>query len=223
LQSVVREIKLSRDQLVKVFTGQISNWQQIDPNLPNQKIQVVVCANNCATSFILTKYLNKITNGKILASRDPDWGFQVYSRFSSDSGIAGEVSRIDGAIGYVQSTVAVANKLSIASLENKSGRYVRPTLSETRKALANVQFNDDFSVEDIKDPRDGYPLVGLTWLLVYKKYLNPEMLNATKNLLTWILTKGQAFNEQLEYTRIPEDITPKVIEAVNNELQIRPY
>ncbi|MGL4374879.1 MAG: phosphate ABC transporter substrate-binding protein PstS [Microcoleaceae cyanobacterium] len=223
LPNLIREVKLSREQLAQIFTGKINNWQQINPSFPNQKIQVIVGSDNSATSFMLTKYLNQITGGKIPASRNPDWGFKVFSAFRGDSGIAGEVRRIDGAIGYVQSNFAVANNLSIASIENKTGRYVKPTLAETKKALVNVKFNDDFTTEDIKDPEDGYPLVSLTWLLVYKKYLNPDTMKATKNLLLWILTKGQAFNEELEYTKIPENVTPKVIESVNNELKVLPY
>jgi len=223
LQNVTREVKLSRAQLAKIFTGQLTNWQEINSTFPNQKIQVIVCSDNCATSFILTKYLNKITGGKVPASRNPEWEFKAFASFPEDSGIAGEVRRIDGAIGYVQSNFAVANNLSIASIENQKGRYVQPTLAETKKALANVKFNDDFTTEDIKDPESGYPLVSLTWLLVYKKYLNPDTLKATQNLLIWILTKGQTFNEQLEYTRIPEDVTQKAIEAVNNQLTIQPY
>lgn len=223
LQNVTKQVKLSREQLAKIFTGQITNWQQIDASFPNQRIQVIVCSGNCATSFILSKYLNKITEGKIPASRNPNWGFQVYSAFPEDGGIAGEVRRIDGAIGYVQSSFATANNLSVASIENQKGRYVQPTLAETKKALANVKFNEDFTTEDIKDPEEGYPLVSLTWLLVSKKYLNPDTMKATQNLLTWILTKGQEFNEQLEYTRIPEDVAQRAIEAVKTQMSIRPY
>jgi phosphate transport system substrate-binding protein len=223
LQQITREVKLSREQLAKIFTGKITNWQQINPSFPNQKIQVVVCSDHCATSFILTKYLNKITEGKIPASRNPDWGFKVFSSFPEDSGIAGEVRRIEGAIGYVQSNVAVANNLSIASIENQTGRYLQPTLAETQKALANLKFNDNFTTEDIKDPDEGYPLVSLTWLLISKQYLNPDTLQATQNLLTWILTEGQTFNEPLGYTKIPEDVTQKVQEAVKTELRIKPY
>ncbi|MBD3560849.1 substrate-binding domain-containing protein, partial [Planktothrix sp. FACHB-1355] len=217
------EVKLSRDKLVKIFTGQITNWQQLNTKFPNQKIQVVVCADNCGTSFILTKYLNKITAGKVPASRNPNWGFKVFSALTEDGQIAGEIGRINGAIGYVQSNFAQTNNLSIASIENQTGRYVKPTLAETEKALANVKFNDDLTTEDIKDPEEGYPLVSLTWLLVYKKYLNEDTLKATKNLLLWILTKGQTFNEELEYTKIPENVSQKAIEAVNNELKLRPY
>ncbi|PHJ53770.1 phosphate ABC transporter substrate-binding protein [Nostoc linckia z18] len=223
LKEVSSDVKLTREQLAKIFTGQISNWQQINSRLPNKKIQVVVNSENSGTSFILTKYLQKITAGKILASRKPDWGFQVYAALSQDSEIAGEVKRIDGAIGYVQTNVALANKLAIASLENQAGKYIKPTLEQTKKALANIKFQQNFTTEDIQDPESGYPLVSLTWLLVHKKYPSQNTLQKTQNLLKWVLTKGQSFNENLGYTKVPEDVTPKLIEAVNNEMGLRPY
>lgn len=223
LKDVTTNVKLSRDRLAKIFTGEISNWQQVNPRFPNKEIQVVVRSNSSGTSFILSKYLQQITNGKITASRKPNWGFEVFSAHSQDSGVAGEVRRIDGAIGYVQVNVARRNNLPIARIENQAGRYVRPTLEETKKALANVKFKEDFTTEDINDPEDGYPLVSLTWLLFHKRYPNQDTVTASKELLTWILTKGQNFNEELEYTRIPEDITQKVIENANNELKVSPY
>ncbi|MDJ0736554.1 MAG: phosphate ABC transporter substrate-binding protein PstS [Nostocaceae cyanobacterium] len=223
LQNVTTDIKLSRKNLAKIFTGEIANWRQVNPRLPDKKIQVIVRSDSSGTSFILTKYLRQITKGKIAASRKPNWGFEVFASRPQDSGVAGEVQRIDGAIGYVQVSVAQKNNLPIARIQNQAGRYVRPTLEETKKALANVKFKEDFTIEDINDPEDGYPLVSLTWLLVHKKYPNQDMVTKTKDLLTWILTKGQEFNEELQYTKIPEDVAKKVIETANKDLRVRPY
>lgn len=223
LKDVTTDVKLSREQLTKIFTGKISNWKQVNSRYPDRKIQVVVRSDSSGSTFILTKYLHKISGGKIAASREPNWGFDVFATRPQDSGVAGEVRRTDGAIGYVQVGVATQNNLPVARLENQSGRYVRPTLEETKKALANIKFKEDFTSEGINDPEDGYPLVSLTWLLVNKKYLNPEALEKTKELLRWILTKGQDFNEELEYTRIPEDIATKVIETADQELRVVPY
>lgn len=155
LKDVSSNVRLSRDQLAKIFTGKISNWQQVNPRFPNKDIEVVVRSGSSGTSFVLTKYLDKITNGKIKASRNPNWGFDVFSRHSQDSGVAGEVRRIDGAIGYVQTNVARKTNLSVARIQNQAGRYVKPTLAETKKALANVKFKSDFTTEDINDPEDG--------------------------------------------------------------------
>lgn len=223
LKNVTTDIKLSRQQLAKIFTGQIGNWSQISPRLPNKKIQVITRSDSSGTTFLLTKYLNKVSNGKIAASRKPDWGFDIYAQHLQDSGVAGEVRRIDGAIGYVQASFAIQNNLPMARIENLSGRYVRPTIEETKKALANIEFNEDFTLTNVEEPQDGYPLVGLTWLLVYQKYPDEISLQTTKEFIIWILTKGQEFNENIEYTRIPEDIAQKAIQQMNEKFKVRPY
>ncbi|WP_353930603.1 iron uptake porin [Okeanomitos corallinicola TIOX110] len=220
LQEVSSTIQLSRDQLAKIFTGEITNWQQVNPRFPNQEIEVVTCAKNCSTSFILTKYLNKITGGKILPSQNPEWKFPVFSELTDDSAIAGEVRRTEGAIGYVQTSIALKENLSIASLENKSGNYVKPNIETTEKALANVKFNNDFTTEDIQDPENGYPLVSLTWLLLPKNYDNQKVLEKTQSLLTWIFTQGQKLNQELGYTKVPDDVNKKAIVAINNQFKI---
>ncbi|MBE9200875.1 MULTISPECIES: phosphate ABC transporter substrate-binding protein PstS [unclassified Nodularia (in: cyanobacteria)] len=222
LEDVTYNVKLSREQLAKIFTGQISNWNQVDSRFPNKKIQVIVQSDGSGTTLTLTRYLRKITGGKIEASRTPNWGFQVFATVPQDSSVAGEVRRIDGAIGYIQTSFARQNNLSTARIENRAGRYVEPTLAETEKALANIKFNDDFTTEDIDDPEDGYPLVSLSWLLFSEKYNNETLVQTNKNLLTWILTKGQELNRELGYTKIPEDVANKVIETANNELKVRP-
>lgn len=221
LEDVTADVKLSREQLAKIFTGQITNWNQVDSRFPNKKIQVVVQSDSSGTTLTLTKYLRKITGGKIEASRQPNWGFRVFAALPQDSTVAAEVRRIDGAIGYVQTNFARQKNLPTASIENRAGRYVAPTLAETEKALANIKFNDDFTTEDIDDPENGYPLVSLSWLLFPENYSNETLVQANKKLLIWILTKGQNFNRELEYTKLPEDVAQKVIETANNEFRVR--
>ncbi|NEP10996.1 MAG: phosphate ABC transporter substrate-binding protein PstS [Symploca sp. SIO2C1] len=223
LQNVTNDVKISREKLAKIFTGEISNWSQVSPRLPNVEIQVVVRSDDSGTSLILTKYLREITNGKVIAKRKPDWGADVFAARPQDSGVAAEVRRIDGAIGYVQTSFAKQSGLAIARLENQAGDFVRPTVEETQKALANIEFNEDLTTNSIDDPEEGYPLVSLTWLLVYQKYPNIELLESTQNLVSWILTDGQEFNEEEGYTKIPPDIAKRAIEIINNKLKVRPY
>ncbi|MCW6053459.1 phosphate ABC transporter substrate-binding protein PstS [Lyngbya sp. CCAP 1446/10] len=148
LEDVTADVKLSREQLAKIFTDKITNWNQVDSRFPNKKIQVVVQSDSSGTTLTLTRYLRKITGGKIEASRQPNWGFRVFAALPQDSTVAAEVRRIDGAIGYVQTNFARQKNLPTARIENRAGRYVAPTLAETEKALANVKFKDDFTTED---------------------------------------------------------------------------
>ena len=124
-----------------------------------------------------------------------------------------------GAIGYVQDTYARQNKLQTAFIQNKAGRFVDPSLAEAEKALAGETFPADFRLVE-GNPNDGYPIVGLTWLLIYKQY-PPAKAEAIKKMVNWVMTTGQGINKQLEYTTIPSATAQKVVQTVNQTVVAR--
>lgn len=215
----VQGLRLSRQALGRVFAGEVTNWSQVDSKLPNKPIKVVVRADASGTTEIFTGHLSAISpafKSKIGASSEPNWKFTVLKGPKND-GVAALVKQTDGAIGYVQDTFARQNAgstMQTAFIQNKAGRYVEPSLAEANKAMAGVAFKPDFSA-DIDDPKDGYPIVGLTWLLVQQNYGDTQKAAEIKKLLRWILTSGQNINQQLEYTRIPANITQRAIAAVD--------
>ncbi|NEO38244.1 MAG: phosphate ABC transporter substrate-binding protein PstS [Moorea sp. SIOASIH] len=219
LQGVVSSVRLSRDTLGKIFTGQIGNWKQVNTYLPRRDIKVVVRSDSSGTSFIFTNYLSAITHGLIKPSPTPDWGFKVFSSRPQNGGVAAEVRRIDGAIGYIEANYALENNFPSARIENQEGRYIKPSIEQASKGLVNVEFNQDFTLK-LNDPADGYPIVGLTWLLLYQKYPNQAKAQGIKDMVNWILTKGQDLNGELGYTRIPDDIARQAIQAVNQNITV---
>ncbi|CDN15116.1 Periplasmic phosphate binding protein [Richelia intracellularis] len=46
----------------------------------------------------------------------------------------------------------------------------------------------------VGDSSQGYPIVGLTWMMVYKRYSTPDKAAAVKKFVEWVLTNGQTFN-----------------------------
>ena len=225
--SGVSNLKLSRAVLPAIFAGQITNWN--DPkiaaanpgvNLPNQPIRLAVRADSSGTSYIFTNHLSAIDpyfKGRVSASKTPSWPGRPL-KGKGNPGVAQIVKRTPGTIGYVEATYATSSNLQVAQVENKKGRYVSPTLEETQTALESVQFKDDFRVDFNKlgDPADGYPIAGLTWLMVYKQYPDAAKAEAVKTMVNWILNQGQAFNPQLGYVKIPNRIANEVGQAVNS-------
>jgi phosphate transport system substrate-binding protein len=211
-------VKISRQVLPKIFSGQIKTWNQVDPKLPNKPIRVVVRADGSGTTEIFTSALSAMSGdfkSKVGVSKDPNWGFQVLKGPKND-GVAAMVKQTEGSIGYVQDTFARKNegpKMRTAKIQNKAGQYVEPSLAEATKAIANVKFNPDFTA-NVDDPASGYPLVGITWLLVYQNYPDAAKGKDVKALVKWILTSGQSINPQLEYTSIPPAVAKKAIAAV---------
>jgi phosphate transport system substrate-binding protein len=215
----VNNVQLSRQVLPKIFSGEITNWKQVNPKLPNKPIKVVVRADGSGTTEIFTSHLSAISPAfkqKVGASKEPNWGFTVLKGPKND-GVAALVKQTEGAIGYVQDTYArksVGPNLRAAKIQNKAGRYVDPSLAEANKAMSGVSFNADFTA-NVDDPKDGYPIVGITWLLLYTQYQNAQKAAEIKKLVKWILSAGQNINSQLEYTRIPANVAKRVSAAVD--------
>ena len=86
--------------------------------------------------------------------------------------------------------------------------------------MANVEFNDDFTIKNLGESPEGYPIVGITWLLVYQRYPNSEIADSVKDMVEWILTAGQGLNEELNYSRIPEDVAQKAIATVKSNVTV---
>jgi phosphate transport system substrate-binding protein len=224
----VSELKLSRKTLPGIFSGQITKWndpqiQADNPgvNLPNIPIKAVVRADGSGTTFIFTNHLSAISpyfKGRIGTSKSPSWTIPNALKGKGNPGVANLVARTQGAIGYVEYQYAQTNKLKSAQLQNKQGQFVSPSLESANQALSTVSFPDNFRVF-VGDPDQGYPIVGLTWIMVYKNYPNAAKGSAVKKLVNWILTDGQQYNDQLNYTRIPSSVANQVIQTVNSTVK----
>lgn len=220
----VNNLRLSRKSLPGIFAGQITNWNdpQIkadNPNvkLPNSPIKAVVRADSSGTTFIFTNHLSAINpyfKGRIGTNTAPKWTISNVLKGKGNPGVAATVARTPGAIGYVEYTYALANKINSAQVQNKKGEFVTPSLQTANAAMSTVKFPDNFRVF-IADPDQGYPIVGLTWLLVNRQYSAPGKANAIKKFVTWVLRDGQQFNDDLNYTKIPSDTVNRVLSVVN--------
>lgn len=226
----VDNLKLSRKTLPRIFAGQITNWN--DPaiaadnpgaKLPNQPIRLAVRADASGTSFIFTNALSAMDpyfKGRIGTNRSPSWPGKPLSA-KGNPGVTQIVQRTRGSIGYVEATFASQNKLQTAQVQNQKGEYVSPTLEAANQALQTVKFNPDFRVNyaNLGNPSTGYPITGLTWIMVYKNYQQPGKADAVKRMVQWMMTNGQKINGELGYTQIPPNVTTQVVQAVNSSVQ----
>lgn len=223
----VNNLKLSRKVLPEIFGGRLKKWN--DPriaadnpgvNLPDSEIKTVVRADGSGTTFIFTNHLATISpyfKGRVGVGTAPKWTTNPI-KGRGNPGVAQQVSRTVGSIGYVEYSYAKQNKLQAAEVQNKKGEFVTPSLESANKALSTVKFPDNFRVFE-GDPTEGYPIAGLTWMMVYKQYGTPEEAAAVKKWVNWILTEGQDLNDDLDYTRIPSDVTKRVLDVVNSEVK----
>ena len=218
----IKGLKLSRAVLSGIFTGKITTWndpQIVKDNksakLPSSAIKPVVRADGSGTSFIFSNHLSAISpefKSAVGVSKEPKWP-SGFLKGKGNPGVAALVKQTPGGIGYVEYEVALKNGLSSALVQNGSGQYVAPNLKSANLALSDVQFPANFRAFDANS-NQGYPIAGLTWLLIPKAQKNPAKAAAIKTMVKWILTNGQQFNDDLNYTSIPSSVAQRAIEAV---------
>jgi phosphate transport system permease protein len=146
-----RPLRLSPDVLADLFLGRIARWNDarlvaLNPGarLPDADVLVVHRADGSGTTYIFTDYLASVSAdwaGGPGRGKDVRWPTGVGGQ--GNEGVAGQVKQTPGTIGYVETTYARQNRLPVAELRNRAGRFVAPTPeSETAAAAASATLPD---------------------------------------------------------------------------------
>jgi phosphate transport system substrate-binding protein len=105
-------------------------------------------------------------------------------------------------------------------VQNKSGKFIAASTSSTTAALTASAGS---LAKDVRNPianstaPDGYPICGLTFLLVYQDTKNAAKAKTLADFLDWAIHDGQAFAEDLDYAKLPDAVV-KVDEAAIKSL-----
>jgi phosphate transport system substrate-binding protein len=213
-----KDLKLSRDTYVGIFLGKITKWN--DPavakdnpgeKLPDLPINVAFRSDGSGTTFVFTKHLSAIsTDFADEVGTDKSVTWPVGAGGKGNEGVTALIKQTPGTVGYVEYGYAVHNGLSMASLQNKSGKFVKPTDESGASTLAHVEFPENLRIWP-EDPTgdDDYPIATFTWLLLYKKYSDSAKLKALQGFVTYGLTDGQKFAGELGYIPLPAGVVEK--------------
>jgi len=225
------ELRLTPAIIAGIYLGKIKKWndmriKSINPhlNLPAENIVVVHRSDGSGTTFIFTDYLSKISKDwKRNIGRDTSVAWPVGIGGKGNAGVAGLVKQIPGAFGYVELIYASSNNMPMGYLRNSYGRFVYPTLASVTVA-ANIKIPADtrVSLTDTAAP-SGYPIAGMTWLLVYQEqhYLGRSRAKAKAfvKLIWWMTHAAQKYTKPLEYSPLPKN----VVKLVDNILYSMTY
>jgi phosphate transport system substrate-binding protein len=225
LPGVAKGLKLKSEDVADIFLGKITKWNDkriTDDNpgikLPDQPIIVVHRSDGSGTSSIFTDYLSGVSG---------EWAKQVGKGASvkwpvglggkGNEGVAGQIKTTQNSIGYVELAYAFENKLPYASLKNKSGAFVEPSIKSTSAAAAGAAKNmpADYRLSLVNQSgKDAYPIVGFTWLLVYEQQKDVVKGKKLVGFLNWELKKGQKMAAALLYAPLPENVAKMVEKTV---------
>jgi len=215
----IEGLKLTPETLAGIFLGGITKWN--DPKLardnpglklPDTAVAVVHRSDGSGTTSIFTDYLAKVSpewKSRVGAGKSVKWPVGLGAK--GNEGVTGVVTSTPGAVGYVELAYAHQNQLAMASLRNRDGVFMAPSLESTSAAAAGVEMPADYrvSITDAKG-KDAYPIASFTYLLVYKDQADPKKGEAMLRFLWWAVHEGQATTASLDYAPLPKAVVAKV-------------
>lgn len=213
-------LKLPRDVYADIFLAKIKEWN--DPriasanpgvNLPKLPIKVAVRADGSGTTHAFTRHLAAISSDW---AKGPGAGKSVtfpgkpYAA-NGNEGVMRTIKEISGTVGYVSYGEARRAGLRMASLENKAGKFIQPDGHTGSATITHFEFDARLRADD-PDPvgEDSYPIVTMTWLLVYKEYDAKRQAPLLK-FLRYCLTDAQELTDDAGYLRLPKPLVERAL------------
>lgn len=222
----VEDLNLSIPTVAKIFNGEISNWndetiaaENEGVDLPDLDISVVYRAEESGTSDNFQNFL--------LAAAPEDWDTEgqqfpsaVGAGANGSNGVATEVSKIQGAITYVESGFATQQNLGIANLDFGAGP-VELTTESVGVALDALEFetegNDMVVNSDAlfsQNQEGSYPLILTTYEIVCSAGYDEETSAMVKDFLNVALDNQDEGLEELGYIPVTGTHHERLTEAV---------
>ena len=226
------ELRISGPVLAEVYLGTITKWNDpklaaLNPGkkLPNENITVVHRADGSGTTFNFTDYLAVVSKewadrvGKGAAVKWPA-GSSVGGK--GNEGVAANVNRIKGSIGYVEYAYVKKNNMNFMLLQNRSGKFVAP--DDTTFASA-AQGADWFSVPgmglSIVDQRhpNAWPISSASFIIMYRDPADKKASQEVLKFFDWAFKNGKKDAVDLDYVPLPDELTQQIRQRVWSQIR----
>ncbi|HEX5036873.1 MAG TPA: phosphate ABC transporter substrate-binding protein PstS [bacterium] len=218
------DLKLTGPVIADIFLGNVTKWNDpkiaaVNPGktLPDTAIVVAHRSDGSGTTYVFTDYLSKVSHtwkGKVGTGKSVSWPAGLGGK--GNEGVTGLIKQTPGSIGYIELGYALQNKLPYASVQNKAGAFVMPSIESVSAAAAGVKMPEDYRVS-ITDPdgKDAYPISAFTYLLVYKKQADGAKGKALVDFLKWAINDGEKLASALYYSPLPDSVAAKVNQTIS--------
>ncbi len=226
------ELRITGPVLADVFLGNITKWN--DPKLaalnPGKKlldepITVVHRADGSGTTFNWTDYLSTVSKefaDKVGKGAAVKWPAASSVGGKGNEGVAANVNRIKGSIGYVEYAYVKKNNMTFLQLQNKAGKYVSP---DDLTFAAAADGADWFSVPgmglSIVDQKNAnaWPVSSASFIIMYRNPDNKEQSQAVLKFFDWAFKNGKKMSEELDYVHLPDSLTKQIRERVWSQIK----
>jgi phosphate transport system substrate-binding protein len=213
--SGVSNLKLDPTTIAGIFSGKIKTWN--DPaikatnsgvSLPSTPITVAVRSDSSGTTQNFSQFLMEAGGSAwtLGSSSIIKWPSTAHAG-NGNSGVAQIIKSTPGAIGYVDYATAKASSLTYASVKNKDGSYVAPSVQSATTAADNATVKPDLTFSAIWAPgASSYPITAQSWVLVYQTQSDANTAKMLQAYIGYLVGAGQQLLPELGYAPLPSGI-----------------
>ena len=212
--------------IARIYLGEIKNWNdpaivKLNPDLklPSRPILPVRRSDGSGTTFNLTHYLARVSpefRDKVGVGTAVEWPVGLGAK--GNEGVANNVLRMKGTIGYVEHAFAKQNTIAYARMVNREGKVVAPETKSFVAAAANADWKSapGFGISLNDQPgADSWPMTVPTFILVPKQPRDPAAAAAALRFFDWAYTEGDPLAEGLGYVPLPDALVSEIRAAWN--------
>lgn len=217
------KLKLDGPTAANIFRGAITKWNdpaisRLNPgvSLPSLAITVANRSDGSGTTHVFTSYMAKQSIAfmrEVGAGKTVNWPSNSVGG-KGNPGVAANVQKIKGAIGYVDIADAMKNKMTFVALKNRAGNYIVPNQYAVADAAAGANFKVRGMAPDLLDQmhKNAWPITTATYALAYEKGADAAKQKDVVNFFRWSLNNGQKMAEELGFVALPANVV-KMVEA----------
>ena len=217
------KLKLDGPTAAGIFRGAITKWNdpaiaRLNPgvSLPNLAVTVANRSDGSGTTHVFTSYLAKQSMAflrEVGAGKTVNWPSNSVGG-KGNPGVAANVQKIKGAIGYVDIADAMKNQMTFVALKNRAGNYIVPNQDAVADAASGANFKVRGMAPDLLDQahKNAWPITSATYMLAYEKGADATKQKSVVDFFTWSLNNGQKMAEDLGFVALPANVV-KMVEA----------
>lgn len=214
----VKNLKLTAPVIADIFQGNIKTWnnaaiKSLNPgvSLPSTSITIARRSDSSGTTENFSEFLVKAAPGVWKLGSDSTLKWPATSRGGNgNGGVAQIVKSTTGAVGYVDFADAKAAGLTFASVKNKDGKFVTPSLSSASAAASQATVAPNLTFSAIWAPgASSYPITFQSWDLVTQDQSSKNNTKMLKSYLGYLVGAGQKLLPTLNYAPLPSNIDQK--------------
>ncbi len=224
------ELKLENKDIADIFLGKIKYWDdkaiaEDNPGikLPHKKITVIHRSDGSGTTFNFSYFLSHVSQdwaNQVGVGKALDWPVGIGGK--GNEGISNLLKQTPYSIGYVEYAYKRKNNFKAATIQTKSGKWVKPTEVNFKAAAKYASWkpqNHFYQILALQPGDNSYPIVAGTFILLPRE--KSETNKKVVSFFDWAFKNADQSAKRLGYIPLPKE-TKDIIKSYWKQNGIEP-